>query len=87
MIRISFKEDSINSTTGNGQFLLTNDGIDCGSYTIDPPPHDYNYFLSQLHSVNQYFVNVSYDTLGIFPDSEDKRILQNLTSFSLNRSF
>ena len=25
--------------------------------------------------------------LAIFPDSEDKRILQSLTSFSLNRSF
>ena len=35
----------------------------------------------------EYFVNVSYDSLGIFSDSEDKRILQNLTSFSLNRSF
>ena len=35
----------------------------------------------------EYFVNVSYDALGIFPNSEDKKILQNLTSFSLNRSF
>jgi octaprenyl-diphosphate synthase len=35
----------------------------------------------------EYFVNVSYDALAIFPDSEDKKILQNLTSFSLNRSF
>ena len=35
----------------------------------------------------EYFVNVSYDSLAIFPDSEDKKILQNLTSFSLNRSF
>ena len=35
----------------------------------------------------EYFVNVSYDSLAIFPDSEDKEILQNLTSFSLNRSF
>ena len=35
----------------------------------------------------EYFVNVSYDALAIFPDKEDKRILQNLTSFSLNRSF
>ena len=35
----------------------------------------------------EYFVNVSFDALAIFPDSEDKRILQNLTSFSLNRSF
>ena len=35
----------------------------------------------------EYFVNVSYDALAIFPDTDDKRILQNLTSFSLNRSF
>ena len=35
----------------------------------------------------EYFVNVSYDALAIFPDTVDKRILQNLTSFSLNRSF
>ncbi len=35
----------------------------------------------------EYFVNVSFDALAIFPDTEDKQILQNLTSFSLNRSF
>ena len=35
----------------------------------------------------EYFVNVSYDSLAIFPNSEDKRVLQRLTSFSLNRSF
>ena len=35
----------------------------------------------------EYFVNVSFDALAIFPKSEDKKILQNLTSFSLNRSF
>ena len=35
----------------------------------------------------EYFVNVSFDALAIFPDTQDKRILQNLTSFSLNRSF
>ncbi len=35
----------------------------------------------------EYFVNVSFDALAIFPDTKDKRILQNLTSFSLNRSF
>ena len=35
----------------------------------------------------EYFVNVSYDALGIFEDSKEKKILQNLTTFSLNRSF
>jgi len=35
----------------------------------------------------EYFVNMSYGALGIFEDSREKRILQNLTTFSLNRSF
>jgi len=35
----------------------------------------------------EYFVNVSYDALSIFEDSKEKTILQNLTGFSLNRSF
>ena len=35
----------------------------------------------------EYFVNVSYDALGIFEDSQEKDVLQNLTGFSLNRSF
>jgi len=35
----------------------------------------------------EYFVNVSHDALGLFPYSKEKEILQNLTEFSLNRSF
>tara|TARA_Y100001970_G_C14173247_1_gene825399 strand:- start:679 stop:1692 length:1014 start_codon:yes stop_codon:yes gene_type:complete len=35
----------------------------------------------------EYFVNVSYDALGIFQHSKEKEILQNLAEFSLNRSF
>jgi octaprenyl-diphosphate synthase len=35
----------------------------------------------------EYFVNVSYGALEIFEDSNEKKILQNLTGFSLNRSF
>ena len=35
----------------------------------------------------EYFVNVSRDALGIFKDCKEKKILQSLTSFSLNRSF
>jgi len=35
----------------------------------------------------EYFVNVSHDALGIFEDCDEKKILQNLTGFSLNRSF
>jgi octaprenyl-diphosphate synthase len=35
----------------------------------------------------EHFVNVSYDSLGVFQYCEEKKILQNLTDFSLNRSF
>ena len=35
----------------------------------------------------EYFVNISYNALNIFNTSKEKLILQNLTSFSLERSF
>ena len=35
----------------------------------------------------EYFVNISYGALEIFEDSKEKKILQNLTGFSLNRTF
>jgi len=35
----------------------------------------------------EHFVNVSYNSLEIFQYSEEKKVLQNLTEFSLNRSF
>ena len=35
----------------------------------------------------EYFVSVSYDALGLFENSMEKRVLQNLTGFSLNRSY
>ena len=35
----------------------------------------------------EYFVSVSRDALGIFEESHEKKILQNLTTFSLNRKY
>jgi len=35
----------------------------------------------------EYFVNISYNALNIFSPSKEKEVLQNLTSFSLERSF
>ncbi len=64
-IRVSFLEDDLNSTSGNGKFLLESEGIDCSSYTIDPPPHDREYFESQLVAVHSYFDAVSYGQFGI----------------------
>ena len=58
--------------------------------------HDFDETLSLINKYKavettlkkaEFFVNFSYDALAIFPDSEDKKILQNLTSFSLNRSY
>ena len=35
----------------------------------------------------EYFVNIAQGALGIFEDSQEKKILQKMTQFSLNRSF
>ena len=43
--------------------------------SIDPPPHDYDYFLSQIDAVNEYFQNVSYGKFGI--DLEQSSIFPN----------
>ena len=64
-IRVSFPEDSALSTTGNGSFLTENLGLDCGVYTIDPAPHDKQYFESQIKAVDSYFRSVSYGNFGI----------------------
>ena len=64
-IRVSFNEDDLVSTTGSGDFLLESEGIDCGSYTIDPAPHDKDYFESQIMALNSYFRSVSYEKFGI----------------------
>jgi len=35
----------------------------------------------------EHFINISYNALSIFNSSKEKSVLQNLTSFSLERSF
>ena len=64
-LRISFPIDSVESTTGNGQFLTEYEGIDCSNYTIDKPPHDRSYFKSQIQAVSSYFDSVSYGDFNI----------------------
>ena len=68
-LRVNFIEDTKESTTGNGQFLSTNEGIDCALYQVDPPPHNKSYFESQLKAVDSYFRSVSYGHIGIDIDS------------------
>jgi len=43
--------------------------------------------ISDCFKRAEHFVNISYNTLSIFSPSKEKTILQNLTSFSLERSF
>ena len=49
--------------------------------------------LKKYNSINscfkraEHFINISYNALNIFNPSKEKTILQNLTSFSLERSF
>tara|TARA_S200000501_G_scaffold98676_1_gene92014 strand:- start:16247 stop:18922 length:2676 start_codon:yes stop_codon:yes gene_type:complete len=62
---VSFIEDSLESTTGNGKFLSQSHGIDCEKYTIDPPPHNQQYFFSQLKAIDSYFRAVSYNKMGL----------------------
>ena len=49
--------------------------------------------FSKYNSINscfkraEHFINISYNALNIFNPSKEKTILQNLTSYSLERSF
>ena len=70
-IMVEFQEDDKESTTGNGQFLNDVEGIDCGEYHIDTPPHNSAYFRSQLQSVDSYFSAVSYNQFGININDSD----------------
>ena len=74
-LMVEFKEDNKQSTTGNGKFLNIIEGIDCESYHIDPPPHDGEYFYSQLKATDSYFRSVSYNQFGI--DTISSIILPN----------
>ncbi len=70
-IVVEFQEDDKESTTGNGQLLNNVEGIDCGEYHIDSPPHNNAYFRSQLQAVDSYFSSVSYNQFGINIDESD----------------
>ena len=85
-LRISFQDDNDESTTGNGQYLLESNGIDCGGYTIDPVPHDRSYFESQLKAVDGYFNDVSYGKFGIDLDLSSVYPIGDNESYSLSNS-
>ena len=65
LIRISFPVNDYPGISGNGDFLYDSNIDQCGDYTIDPPPHDKNYFKSHLEAVNNYYRSVSNKKFGL----------------------
>ena len=43
--------------------------------------------ISDCYTKAEYFINLASNALSIFDESKEKNILQNLTSFSLERNF
>jgi octaprenyl-diphosphate synthase len=43
--------------------------------------------INECHKKAEYFINLASNSLSIFKDTEEKKILENLTSFSLERNF
>ena len=43
--------------------------------------------ISECYKKAGYFINLACNSLSIFAESKEKNILQNLTSFSLERTF
>ncbi len=43
--------------------------------------------ISKCYKKAEHFINLASNSLSIFKDTEEKKILENLTSFSLERSF
>ena len=43
--------------------------------------------IEQCYKKAEHFISLASSSLSIFPDSEEKRVLENLTTFSLERSF
>jgi hypothetical protein len=59
--RVQFKEDNVNSTTGNGRLDLSNNYPD----SVDAPPHDSAYFARHLEFMRNYYSKSSKGKLTI----------------------
>lgn len=70
-LRVSFPQDNSISSTGDGRFLEVPSGDGCGEYTIDPPPHNSDYFSAQIEAVDNYLRNVSGGRFGIDLDGSE----------------
>jgi Geranylgeranyl pyrophosphate synthase len=46
-----------------------------------------NSIINECYKKAEHFINLSYNSLSVFEESEEKNILKNLTSFSIERNF
>ena len=86
VIRISFPLQDYPGVSGNGDFLYAAKPIECGDYTIDPPPHDRQFFQSHLIAVDSYYRSVSYGKFGIDLQNSTVFPSENESSYLLNTS-
>jgi len=85
-IRVEFQEDESPGTSGNGLFLTLPGESFCSDYTIDGPPHDKNYFKSQLKAVHNYYSQVSFEKFGINISESALFPEENLAAYKLDYS-
>ncbi|MBH30910.1 MAG: hypothetical protein CMG71_02830 [Candidatus Marinimicrobia bacterium] len=83
-LRVEFAVDDDASSTGNGSFLTEPEVDQCGSYTIDPPPHNKAYFEAHFQAVNHYFQSVSYGNFGLDLDSSFVLPAESTSSYLLD---
>ena len=72
-IMVEFQEDNNPKTSGNGLFLDTLDInmkvdsslIRCNQFILDRPPHNFQYFNSQIEAVSNYYNEISNGNINI----------------------
>ncbi|MEE8437477.1 MAG: T9SS type A sorting domain-containing protein, partial [Candidatus Neomarinimicrobiota bacterium] len=85
-IRVEFLEDESPGTTGNGLFLNLPLETICGNYTLDSPPHDINYFNSQLKALDNYYRRVSFGKFGLNLDQSTVFPVEGAAGYKLEHS-
>ena len=75
-IMVEFQHESINDplTSGDGSFLQEldidmiwndSDDIRCSGFIVDKPPHDSDYFTSQIQALSNYYYKSSNEHINI----------------------
>lgn len=90
-VRVQFQKDTVETTTGNGQFDLS--ASPAGADTlIDPSPHNKAYFEAQIQALNNYYSTVSHgmvtvDSSAVFPAGNDAAYTLSEPMLYYSRSF